>query len=183
MTIETVRKLGLTNLRPTPNVLELVDRSTIKTEGILDDLIISIDSWEYPTNFLVLQPKSQLGGHPLILGRPWLATADACISCRSGSMTISDGTETKNLTLYPLAQLSLEAETPLWMELEEEEGVHPLLMIGKELTFKDETKGDAINNLISEPTSINKKIYQILNATLGEEEQENLIEETLVSDT
>ena len=58
MTIETVRKLGLTNLRPIPTILELVDRSTIKHEGILDDLVISVDSWEYPANFFVLQPKS-----------------------------------------------------------------------------------------------------------------------------
>ena len=103
MTIETVRKLGLTNLRPTPTVLELADRSTIKPEGILDDLIISVDSWEYPTDFLVLQPMLQLGGHPLILGRPWLATDDACIICQSGSMTISDGTKTNKITLYPPA--------------------------------------------------------------------------------
>ena len=73
MTIETVRKLGLTNIRPIPTILELADRSTIKPEGILGDLVISIDSWEYPADLLVLQPKSQLGGHPLILGRPWLA--------------------------------------------------------------------------------------------------------------
>ena len=92
MTIETVRKLGLTNLRPTPTILELEASSTIKPEGILDDLVISVDSWEYPADFLVLQPKSQLRGHPLILGRPWLATVDACISCRSGSMTILEGT-------------------------------------------------------------------------------------------
>ena len=58
MTIETVKILGLTNLRPTPTILELADRSTIKPEGILDDLVISVDSWEYPTEFLVLQPKS-----------------------------------------------------------------------------------------------------------------------------
>ena len=70
MTIETVRKLGLTNITPTPTVSELADRSTIKPEEILDDLVISVDSWEYPTDFLVLQPKSQLGGHPLILGSP-----------------------------------------------------------------------------------------------------------------
>ena len=57
------------------------------------------------------------------------------------------------------------------MELEEEEGVQPLLMIGKALNFKGETEDDAINNFISEPTSVNNKIYQILNATLGEEEQ------------
>ena len=64
-------------------------------------------------------------------------------------MTISDGTETKNLTLYPPARSSLEAETSSWMEPEEEEGVQPLLTIGKALTFKDETKDDAINNFIS----------------------------------
>ena len=58
MTIETVRKLGLTNLRPTPTILEWIDISTIKPEGILDDLIISVDSWEYPAKFLVLKPKS-----------------------------------------------------------------------------------------------------------------------------
>ena len=119
----------------------------------------------------------------MILGRPWLATYDACISCQSRSMTISDGTKIKNLTLYPPARPSLEAKTPLWMEPKEEEGVHPLLTIGKALTFKDENEDDAINNFISEPTSVNKKIYQILNTTLGEEEQENLIEEALVSDT
>ena len=57
MTIETIQKLGLTNLRPTPTILELADRSTIKPEGNLDDLIISVDSWEYLDDFLVLQPK------------------------------------------------------------------------------------------------------------------------------
>ena len=57
------------------------------------------------------------------------------------------------------------------MEPEEEEGVQPLLTIGKALTFKDEIEDDAINNFISEPTSFNKKIYQILNTTLSEEEQ------------
>ena len=41
MTIETVRKLGLTNLMPTPIILELADKSTIKPEGILDNLVIS----------------------------------------------------------------------------------------------------------------------------------------------
>ena len=90
-------------------------------------------------------------------------------------MTISDGPKIKNLTLYPPTRPSLEAETPLWMEIEEEEGVQPLLMIGKALNFKYETKDDAINNFISEPTSVNKQIYQILNGTLGEEEQENII--------
>ena len=103
MPIETTQMLQLkTQVRPTPNVLELADRSTIRPEGVIDDLVISVDSWEYPVDFVILQPKTRLGGHPLILGRPWLATADAFIGCISGSMTISDGYETKKLTLYTL---------------------------------------------------------------------------------
>ena len=47
------------------------------------------------------------------------------------------------------------------MEPEEEEGGQPLLNRGKPLTFKDETEDDAINNFISEPTSVNKEVYQI----------------------
>ena len=89
----------------------------------------------------------------------------------------------KSLTLYPLSRPRLEAETPLWVELEEEDGDQLLLMIGKSLIFKDETEDDAINSFINEPTSINKHVYQILNSTLDEEKQENITEETLVSDT
>ena len=81
-------------------------------------------------------------------------------------MTISNGTETKILTLHPLARPSLEFKTPLWMELEEEYEIQLLLMIGKDLTFKDETEDNAINSFISDPMTINKHVYQILNSTL-----------------
>ena len=89
-------------------------------------------------------------------------------------MTIADETETKILTLYPPTWPILDTETPLWMELEEEDGIQPLLTIGKSLNFKDEIEDDAINSFINEPTTVNKQIYQILNNTLGETEQENL---------
>jgi hypothetical protein len=40
MTKETWEMLGSTNLRPTPTVLELVIRSTLRPEGILEDVVI-----------------------------------------------------------------------------------------------------------------------------------------------
>ena len=70
MTIETLKQLGLANIMPTPTILEMDNRSTIKLEGFVDDIVVSVDSWEYPVDFVVLHPKSQLGAHPLILGRP-----------------------------------------------------------------------------------------------------------------
>ena len=58
MTIETLKQLGLTNIRPTPNILKMADRSTIKPEGVVEDVVVSSDSWEYHAYFVVLQPKS-----------------------------------------------------------------------------------------------------------------------------
>jgi len=45
MTLETTQLLQLKNfIRETPTILELVDRSTIKPEGVIEDLIISVES-------------------------------------------------------------------------------------------------------------------------------------------
>ena len=104
MTLEAMKYLDLKNLRPTTTILELADRSKIALEGILEDIIVSLDSWEYPVDFLGFQPKSNLGGHTLIHGRPWLATDDAFIGCKIGNTIISHGTKRKKITLYPSAQ-------------------------------------------------------------------------------
>ena len=85
--------------------------------------MVSIDSWEYPADFLVLQPNAKLTGYSLILGRPWLATTDAYISYKVGNMTIKNMHMSKQLVLYPPAQPSLEHDLPLWLEEEEEDEV------------------------------------------------------------
>ena len=67
MTKENMVKLNLQgNLRKTAIVLKLTDQSTVTLEGIVEDVMVSIDSWEYPTNFLVLQPKTKFNGYHLI---------------------------------------------------------------------------------------------------------------------
>ena len=81
MTINTMKELQLNNLRPTQTILELEDRSKLRLEGIIDDVMVSLVSWEYLTDSMVIQPNL-MEGHPMILGRPWLATLDAYISCR-----------------------------------------------------------------------------------------------------
>lgn len=54
MTRKTMDQLRLTHIHPTPTVLKLTNRYKIKREGVLDDVAVSIDSWEYPENFIVL---------------------------------------------------------------------------------------------------------------------------------
>jgi hypothetical protein len=91
-------------LRDTLIVMQLVDIYTFKIECLLEDILISIDSWEYPTKFIVLQSKSQSNGYHLIFGRPWLAIVDEYIDCRLDNMTIINGLSPNQIVLYPLAQ-------------------------------------------------------------------------------
>eukprot|EP00253_Pinus_taeda_P036064 PITA_36064 len=122
-----MEQLKLPNLLYTPTLLQLVDRSIIKPDGVLEDISVSLYSWEYVVDFMILTPKNNLGGHPLILGRPWLATADAFISCRSGDMYISDGNSTKKFTLYPPTRTITEIDDKEWID--DENDIQPLVTI------------------------------------------------------
>lgn len=104
LTAKTCQALETTALEPTTTLLELVDHLVVRPEGNLQDIMVSIDSWDHQVYFLIINPKSRLDGHPLILGRPWLATDDAYIGCQEGSMTIAKGDVVKNLVLYPPCQ-------------------------------------------------------------------------------
>lgn len=86
----------------------------------MEDIIVTLDSWEHPVDFMILSPKATLGGYPIIFGRPWLATTDAYIGCRLGDMTISDGRNTKMFLLCPPAQPTQDINNPIWPNVGEE---------------------------------------------------------------
>jgi len=44
ITMETLSHIGSFDLLPTPTMLELAERSKVKSEAILEDIIISLDS-------------------------------------------------------------------------------------------------------------------------------------------
>jgi hypothetical protein len=89
MTATTLEQLQLQPLLwPTPTILELADKTRVIPEGILDHIMVTLASWEYPVDFLGIHSKDPTKGHPIILGIPWLATANAFIGCREGEMTI-----------------------------------------------------------------------------------------------
>ena len=55
---------------------------------------MQVDRSYFPVNFVILDTQHVVshGNHfPVILGRPFLATANAIIHCRGGLMTLSFG--------------------------------------------------------------------------------------------
>jgi hypothetical protein len=97
------QQLGLGELKPTTVILQLADRSIKKPRGIVEDVIIKVDKFFFPVDFIVLDtepvphPERLI---PIILGHPFLAMANACINCQTRVMEISFGNIKARLNIF-----------------------------------------------------------------------------------
>ena len=97
------KNLGLGELKPTNITLSLADRSVKIPKGIVEDVLVKIDKFYYPVDFVVLdtEPIANEPNHvPIILGRPFLATANAIINCWNGVMQLTFGNMTLELNIF-----------------------------------------------------------------------------------
>ena len=78
------KQLGLGELKPTTITLSLADRSIKIPKGTVEDVLIQVDKFYYPVDFVVLdtEPVAVGANHvPIILGRTFFATSNAIINC------------------------------------------------------------------------------------------------------
>uniref|UniRef100_A0A2N9GYX5 RNA-directed DNA polymerase n=1 Tax=Fagus sylvatica TaxID=28930 RepID=A0A2N9GYX5_FAGSY len=106
-------QLGLGELKPTMVVLQLADRSVKTPKGVVEDVLVQIDKFYYPVDFLILETESVVHANskiPIILGRPFLATANALINCRNGLMKLSFGHMTLEVNIFNIGKQIFEDE-------------------------------------------------------------------------
>ena len=68
-------------------------------------------------------------------------------------MTISNGYETKHLTLYPHATPMINNDNSVWMDYDDH-AIQPIFTIRQALSLKDTKEDEVINNFICEPSSV-----------------------------
>ena len=91
--------------KPTNITLSLVDRSVKIPKGIVEDVLVKVDKFYYPVDFVVLDTEPVAEGTnqvPIILGRPFLATYNAIINCRNGVMQLTFGNMALELNIFHL---------------------------------------------------------------------------------
>ena len=107
------KQLGLGELKPTSITLSLADRSIKIPKGTIEDVLIQVDRFYYPVDFVVLdtEPVAVGPNHvPIILGRPFLATSNAIINCRNGVMQLTFGNMTLELNIFHLGKRHMHSE-------------------------------------------------------------------------
>ena len=107
------QQLGLGDLSPTRVTIQLADRSVKVSKEKINDVLIWVGEFIDRVDFIVLEtqpvpnPRAQT---PVILGCPFLTTANAIINCRNGSMRLTFGDMTREVNIFNLGKQPRDVE-------------------------------------------------------------------------
>ena len=87
MPLSVFKQLGVGECRPTTVTLQLADRSHAYLEGKIEDVLVKVDKFIFPVDFIVLDFEADKEV-PIILGRPFLATGKTLIDVQKGELTM-----------------------------------------------------------------------------------------------
>ena len=101
----------------------------------MEDVLIQVDKFYYPVDFVVLDTEPPAKGAnyvPIILGRPFLATSNAIINFQNGVMQLTFGNMTLELNIFHLSKKHM---------LSVEDGLEQVCIINTILEEQADQKG------------------------------------------
>ena len=158
-------------------------------KGIVEDVLVKVDKFYYPVDFVVLDTEPIACGPnhvPVILGRPFLATANAIINCRNGVLQLTFGNMTLELNIfhlngkhklvenenqgtYEVCSVDKNAEKPNVHELQEIANQGEAVVWGLQLGVTAEqflnSKAPSEKKIINEKSSSNAVVQTIAGVT------------------
>ncbi|XP_047147958.1 uncharacterized protein LOC124820332 [Vigna umbellata] len=87
MPLSIFKRLGIGEVKPTMITLQLAYRSMTYPYGIVEDVLVKVDKFIFPADFVVLDIEEE-AKVPIILGRPFLATGRALIDVEQGELML-----------------------------------------------------------------------------------------------
>ncbi|XP_006606867.1 uncharacterized protein LOC114402069 [Glycine soja] len=88
MSLSMCRRIGELEIMPTRMTLQLADRSITRSYGVIEDVLVKVQQFTFPTDFVVMDIEEDTN-IPLILGRPFMLTTNCVVDMGKGKMEIS----------------------------------------------------------------------------------------------
>jgi len=140
MPLSLMKRLQINELMPTDVVIRLVDKTQKQAIGVVENVLVKVGNYFLPTDFVILEmEESHL--HPIILGRPFLATARALIDVERGELILRIHDEQLSFNVFKPSQEASQEGKELRAEHDramvgeksiEAQVVHPGIPLGDE---------------------------------------------------
>ncbi|XP_038887246.1 uncharacterized protein LOC120077439 [Benincasa hispida] len=103
------KKLGIGEVRPTLVMLQIDDCSFAGPEGIIEDVLINVDKFIMPADFIILDYEAD-HDVPIILGRPFLPTGRTQIDVHNGDITMRVNEQEMKFNILKALEFPNEAD-------------------------------------------------------------------------
>ncbi|XP_062100510.1 uncharacterized protein LOC133806424 [Humulus lupulus] len=109
MPMSVYRQLGIGEVRPTTVTLQLADRSLAYPDGKIEDVLVKVDKFIFPADFIVLDYEADRE-IPIILGRHFLAIGRTLIDVQKGELTMRVQDEQVTFNVFKAMRFPDEVE-------------------------------------------------------------------------
>ena len=168
----------------------LTDGSVRKPDGEVDDLIIKIEDCYFPIDFLVVDMKTtkELSQAPIILGRPFLATAKAITDWGKGKAILKVGEHIMKVDINKLMKYPSRAFEELGVidfsnDQDIDACIEEVMIIEEEVNFEELPIDEPTLELNTLPSTlkyvfldIEKAKPVIISSRLNKKHEERLLE-------
>ncbi|RYQ92030.1 hypothetical protein Ahy_B09g098119 [Arachis hypogaea] len=103
MPLSLMKRLQINEIMPTDVVIRLADKTQKQAIGVVENVLIKVGKYFLPTDFVILDMEES-HTHPIILGRPFLATARALIDVERGELILRIHDEQLSFNVFKLSQ-------------------------------------------------------------------------------
>ena len=180
-------------LQPFLVELCLADGSFRKPHGLVEDVIVRIEYCYFPVDFLVVDMKmtKELSQAPIILGRPFLATAKAVTEWGKGEVILKVGEHTVNVDINKLMKYPSRASEDLGAidfadDQDIDECVEEVMMIDEEARYEEIPMDEPTLELKTLPSTLKYAFLDeekakpvIISSKLDLKQEEQLLEEAI----
>ena len=118
MPLSIFKRLGLGEACPTTVTLQLADRSLKHPRGVIEDVLVKVDKFIFPADFIVLDMEEDKE-IPIILGRPFLATGRAMIDVQRGELKLRVQEDEVKFNVFEAVRHPAESDTCFIAEIVE----------------------------------------------------------------
>ncbi|RYR59537.1 hypothetical protein Ahy_A05g025434 [Arachis hypogaea] len=101
--LSLVKRLQINEIMPTDVVIRLADKTQKQAIGVVENMLLKVGKYFLPSDFVILDMEES-HTHPIILGRPFLATARAFIDVEKGELILRIHDERLSFNVFKLSQ-------------------------------------------------------------------------------
>ncbi|KAM1996748.1 hypothetical protein ACFX15_029666 [Malus domestica] len=140
--------MNLGKLKNDGVIIQLADRSNAYPKGVLEDVLVQVDHLIFPADFYVLDMEDSTHSppSPLLLGRPFMKTAQTKIHVAKGAVTMAFGGDMINFKISESVENTNDVRSCCAINVIENIGQECSTLVNKNVPQPTIEEGIGVNN-------------------------------------